>query len=281
MPANRKTIPIIINAVVFIAMEIAALHMLTNNDKLQNILISEKVHGFMAKAWGGSESVRRYFSLAKENENLAQENFVLSQKLRRYQAADETTNVRNAYTSISKMIGYEYTPASIVKISRNKQHNYIIIGKGSNQGILPKSGIISRNGVVGIVDAVDKEYSYALSFMNNEISISARLGKEGAVGPLVWDGKSTDGALLKEIPLQCKFHPGDTIYTSGYSSIFPADIPLGVTGESRIVNGATNEIKIKLFQDFSTLRYVTVVTNVGAKEMEYLEKKEEPATTKK
>jgi rod shape-determining protein MreC len=87
--------------------------------------------------------------------------------------------------------------------------------------------------------------------------------------------------LLKEIPLQCKFHPGDTIYTSGYSSIFPADIPLGVTGESRIVNGATNEIKIKLFQDFSTLRYVTVVTNVGAKEMEYLEKKEEPATTKK
>ena len=88
---------------------------------------------------------------------------------------------------------------------------------------------------------------------------------------MVWDGKHIDGALLREIPLQYKFDEGDTVYTSGYSSIFPPDIPLGVTGDTRIVNGATYEVKIKLFQDFSALRYVTIVTNSDIREIEDLE----------
>ena len=128
--------------------------------------------------------------------------------------------------------------------------------------------------VVGIVDAVGKHYSYALSFMNTDFSLSARLGREGAVGPLVWDGKTSGGAILKEIPLQYKFAPGDTVYTSGFSSIFPADIPIGLTGESRIVNGATYDINVRLLQDVGAVRYVTLVNNVGRQEIETLEEEE-------
>jgi rod shape-determining protein MreC len=61
------------------------------------------------------------------------------------------------------------------------------------------------------------------------------------------------------------------VYTSGYSSIFPPDIPLGTTGDSRIVNGATYEIEISLFEDFGALRYVTVVENMGREEIKSLE----------
>ena len=162
-----------------------------------------------------------------------------------------------------------------MKLSRNKQHNYFILNKGSEDGISAQSGVITGNGIVGIIDAVDKHYSYGLSFMNSGVSISARLGNEGAIGPLVWDGISSDGAILKEIPLQYKFAPGDTVWTSGFSSIFPADIPLGVAGESRIVNGAVNEIKVKLFQSFSALRFVTIAVNNGRDEILFLESLEE------
>src|SRR5574344_1234788 len=96
MPANRNIIPSIINAVIFIVLEITALNMLNNNEKLQNIWISGKIHNFMAKAWGGSESVRRYFNLSKENEDLAQENFALSQKIRKYQAYIELNHINEA-----------------------------------------------------------------------------------------------------------------------------------------------------------------------------------------
>ena len=125
------------------------------------------------------------------------------------------------------------------------------------------------------MDAVSPHYSYAISFLNTELFISARLGESGAVGPLAWDGTSSDGAILKEIPLQFKFEPGDTVYTSGYSSIFPPDIPIGVAGESKIINGATNEIKVRLFQNHKALKYVTVVGNTRAEEIEAIENQEE------
>ena len=139
----------------------------------------------------------------------------------------------------------------------------------------PQSGVITSSGIVGIVDAVDKHYSYGMSFMNTGISISARLGNEGAVGPLTWDGITMDGAVLKEIPLQYKYSPGDTVWTSGNSMLFPPDIPLGIAGSSKVVNGAVNEIEVELFQSFAALRYVTVVSNSGREEIMYLENLEE------
>ncbi len=71
-----------------------------------------------------------------------------------------------------------------------------------------------------------------------------------------------------------EFQPGDTVFTSGFSSIFPPDVPLGTTGESRIVNGATYEIEISLFEDFGSLRYVTIVENLGRREIRDLEKEQ-------
>ena len=86
-----------------------------------------------------------------------------------------------------------------------------------------------------------------------------------------WDGRSSRGAILSEIPHHIGISPGDTVYTSGYSTIFPPDIPLGTTGESRLVNGATYEIKVTLFEDFSRLRYVTIVNHTGKEELKELE----------
>ena len=65
-----------------------------------------------------------------------------------------------------------------------------------------------------------------------------------------------------------------TVYTSGFSSIFPPDIPLGITGASRIVNGSSYEIKVTLFEDFSALRYVMVVENLNKEELKSLEDKQ-------
>jgi hypothetical protein len=53
--------------------------------------------------------------------------------------------------------------------------------------------------------------------------------------------------------------------------MFPADIPLGITGASKIVNGATYEIEISLFEDMSSLRYAIIVDNLDNDEIETLE----------
>lgn len=270
-----KIITILFNAAIFIILEVAALGMLRSS-KAQDFFVSKGAHAFMAKIWGSTQAVKYYFSLKQANEELAAQNFALNQELQAWMQYAEEAKRDSLTRSFEDIAGFHYMSASIVKISRNKQHNYLILGQGSEDGVVPRSGIITPQGVIGIVDAVGKHYSYAISFMNTDFSLSARLGREGAVGPLVWDGKSSGGAILKEIPLQYRFEPGDTVYTSGFSSIFPADIPIGLTGTSRIVNGATYEINVSLLQNVGAARYVTLVNNVGRQEIETLETEAEP-----
>ena len=260
----------LINAAIFIILEVAALNMLRHNGTMQGIWLSKGAHAVMSAVWGGSQSIADYFSLGKRNDALAQENFDLRLRLAQLEAVSGA-----AGTDIPKAQGtagnYRYIHAEIAKISNNTQHNYMIIDKGSDDGVTEGSGVITGRGAVGVIDAVSHKYSYARSFRNHEMSISARLGRQGAVGPLNWDGKRGDGAVLKEIPLHMAFEPGDTVFTSGFSSIFPPDIPLGAVGQAKIVNGATYEIEVTLFEDFGALRYVTVVDNLGKEEIKTLE----------
>ena len=271
---QRKTSTILSTAAAFILLEAVAVYMLFHNGELQKQWIGNASHTVMAKLWGSSEKVKNYFSLKKINDALSEENIALNEELERYRNAEHQALAQRMTDSLKYSDDYIFTPATIVKMSRGRQHNYFIINKGYEDGIVPQSGIITGKGVIGLVDAVEKHYSFGLSFMNSNICISARMGHDGAVGPLSWDGFSTKGANLEEIPLQYEFAPGDSIWTSGYSSIFPPDIPLGVVRGSKIVNGAVNEINVELFEDFSALRYVTVVQNAGRDEILNLEQLE-------
>ena len=279
MARSRSVGARILCAAVFILLETAAIVMLNHNNSMQRLWTMRLSHGFMAKAWGFTQKVRGYFSRAGQNEELALENHRLREMIREYEDAAKATDI--SLQSVTRDDGFVYTPAQIIKSGTNSQHNYLILDKGSEDGIVQNSGIISSKGVIGIVDAVSRHYSYAISFLNTEVNISSRLGGTGAVGPLAWDGKNTDGAILKEIPLQYRYSPGDTVYTSGYSVIFPPDIPLGTAGDASIINGATNEITVNLFQDYAALKFVTIVWNTRAAEIEALEQTREDKDNKR
>ena len=271
---RRRTITgTLINTAVFILLEIAALGMLRHGDSLQDLFISRAAHGFLGYFWGVSENIADYASLRTETRHLAEEILRLTETITRLEEEAAAAAARDSADYTTAWRGkYEFIPAEVIKNSVNKQHNYLIIGKGSDDGVRPQTGIITSRGVIGIVDAVSRHYSYAISFLNSDSSISARIGKDGAAGPMAWDGKGSGNALLREIPLQVKFEEGDTVYTSGFSTIFPPDIPIGRITGSRIVNGATFEIKVSLFQDFSSVRHVCLVRNRDLDEIMSLEK---------
>ena len=261
-------------AAIFIALEVAAVAMLTKSAPLQNIWINRASHRVMASLWGSGETLRNHFSMEKQNAILSEENARLNNILKYYEGQEDLLHEIDA-SSIIKAKGFTYTPATIVKVSRNTAHNYIILNKGSEDGIHPHSGIITPQGVVGIVDAVGKHHAYGLTLMNSNISVSSRVGDTGIVGPLVWDGRESNSAFLKDIPLHYTVNPGDTIYTSGFSIIFPPDIPIGVAGTSKIADGSTQQVNVTLFQDFSSLRYVTVAENLERAEILALEEEKE------
>jgi len=250
--------------------------LLRSGSPLQDIWVNRASHRVMAFLWGSGETVRSRMQLEEMNEALLAENTRLQERLRGYEAQEER-QAEWDHLPDSLPNTYRYTPATVVKMSRNRTHNYIILNKGSEDGIRPQSGIISDRGVVGVVEAVGKHYSYGLTLMNPALSVGARLGSTSLVAPLSWDGHNSDRAILRDLPAHQTIAPGDTVRTSGFSTIFPPDIPIGVTGDSRIVNGSTREVTIELFQDFSRLRYVTIAENLGRTEIRALEAEGEGA----
>lgn len=266
MAQGRKTSSLLICAATFILMEVAALALLHGTSALQNIWINRASHRVMALLWGSGETLRSHFRLERLNEELQAENARLQELLLAYER-QEAGRAELERAGTPPKSTYRYIPATVVKMSRNRTRNYIILDKGSEDGIRPQSAIISNRGVVGIVEAVDRHYSYGLTLMNPDMSVGARIGGTDVVAPLSWDGIHSDGAVVRNIPPHYAIEPGDTVRTSGYSTIFPPGIPIGTTGQTRLVDGSTRQVDVTLFQDFATVRYVTVVDNLERAEI--------------
>ena len=75
--------------------------------------------------------------------------------------------------------------------------------------------------------------------------------------------------MLEELPRHVVFANGDTIVTSGYSSVFPEGIMVG-TIVNRLEANDDNfySLKIKLSTDFSRLSTVRAIKNSMKEELE-------------
>ena len=270
---RRKSSAIVISAAIFILLEVAAIAMLHSSSVLQDIWLNRASHRVSASLWGGGNRIVGYFRLNSTNKALQEENARLGEELRKYREAEKSEE----YISGAGVAddGFDYIFARIVKMGTNSQRNYIIVDKGLLDGVGPDCGVVTPEGVVGVIDAADSHLAYGRTLMNPSMHVSVRIGRDGVAGPLSWNGRSSKGAVLSGIPLGYKAEVGDTLWTSGYSAIFPAEIPVGVVTGSSTRSGATQDVQVDLLQDFRALDYVTVVRNRNRASIEALEQKAE------
>jgi len=132
-------------------------------------------------------------------------------------------------------------------------------------------GVITQNGVVGVIVGVSDNFSTAISLLNIDMKLSARLKRTEYFGSFYWDGRNPRQGILSDIPLHVNLTKGDTIVTSGYSAIFPPDIILGTIESFDTRQGNFYTIRADLTADFSKLNHVWVVDNYSTAERHELE----------
>ena len=259
----------------FIAIEAICIAMASSNGIVQQYTIVGKVRDIQAVIWNAGNRIKAYSGLKMVNSDLAAQNQMLvEENIKLRQQISEIKGEALADSLLASGFlsdnSFQYDWAKVIKNSSNTPHNFIIINKGKKDGITEDMGVITPNGVVGIIRAVGNNHAYIHSLLNTKQHVSAKIGNNNAFGPLSWDGNSVDYATLNEIPQHVTVTPGDTVYTSGYSSFFPPDIPVGTAESSKIVNGMHRAVKVKLLQDFRLLDYVIVVKNNNFQEIEKL-----------
>jgi rod shape-determining protein MreC len=132
--------------------------------------------------------------------------------------------------------------------------------------------VTSPEGVAGIIVSSSDNFSVAMSLLNLDFKLSARIKSNGYFGSLTWDGRDYRYAVLNEIPQHVIIYKGDTIETTGYSAIFPEGKLVGVISDFDKSGGDFYKIKVLLSTDFKKLNYVNVISNLRKKEQEELEK---------
>lgn len=270
MWGKSPVIKFLITLLLFLTLEVISISFISNESVFQQAKISGVVVKLRSVMDGFTSGVKYYFGLQDVNDMLVKENLRLLKENERLKTRLSPEASLSSKTSLSA--DYAYIPAKIIANSTNKMHNYIILNKGSSHGVKKDMGVISSVGVVGVVSAVSERYSYVISFLNINQSVSAKISTSGAFGPMVWEGRRSDYALLKEIPFHIDFMVGDTVVTSGFSTLFPPDIPLGTVRKSSVTKGSYHEIQVKLFQNFNSLHYVNIVVNNNKDELDFIQR---------
>ncbi|MHB1921427.1 MAG: rod shape-determining protein MreC [Chitinophagaceae bacterium] len=260
------------NFLFFLFLEIICLGMVVKNNNLQGTAWLNSTNKISSRLFTQFNNLQYYFQLKATNERLVKQNQRLLNLLPSSFDAMDTLQKIVADTALHQK--FLYRQAKVVNNSVNNLTNYITIHRGSNQGVQPNMGVISTDGVVGIVRSVSPHYAVVMSLLNKETRISARL-KSGESGTVSWDGENAAFALLKGIPKTSSIHLGDTVWTSGYSTLFPAGIPIGYI--SQFSEKSTSNfyvIRIRLATHFYTLQYVYVIEDLMGDEQKNLESTE-------
>ena len=255
----------------FLFLEVGALVLVFNYNSFQKSKFLNSSNYVSASFYNSVHSVLQYFELKRVNTALADENAYLRTQLELQNENIEidTDSIHLGY--IESDSTYRFTPAKIISNSVNKQQNYITLNRGSKHGIKPDQGILSSQGIVGVITSVSESYSSGLSLLNPRWSVSAKLKNSGYYGSLAWDGEDYQIADLLEIPFHVELAVGDSIVTSGYSSIFPEGLMIGVIDEFEQPSGENYyDIKVRLSANFKAIRYVEVIENMKRDELETL-----------
>ncbi len=207
---------------------------------------------------------KEYFSLKKQNEALINENKKLKEIILNKESVDDLNS--------KEKFKFEIINAKIIKNNIKSSRNFIILNKGKSDGVEVEMGVISSNGIVGIVNSVSENYSNIISVLNRDLSINAKHKISNAFGSLNWNGIKPERLQLFDIASINNLNIGDTIVTGGMSTYFPEDILIGTIADYEIIKeNGYYKIEIDLSNSIGNLNTVYIINNKHKDEIKVIE----------
>ena len=206
-----------------------------------------------------------YLSLKKTNDYLILENAKLHTLLQNNETFVDSSLLRNK--------NFNYIAAKVINNSVKKRNNFITLNKGLKNGIKNGMGVMTNQGVIGIIHSVSKNYALAISLLHNKSAIGIFLKKNMHTAILKWEGFDYRTATIRDLPIHIPLNIGDTIITNSYSNIYPEGINIGTISDFKKNDDGFYTINVNLFEDFNNLRYVYVIHSKESEEQLILESK--------
>jgi len=216
-----------------------------------------------------SSTVSDYFDLKYQNELL--QNQIATQfqnsTIGTLLVSGDTIELKDT----SRKSLYDVIPAQVVYNTTYKANNVFVINKGGNHGIHKNMGVISSEGLAGLVLKSTTNYSIVMSLLNTNMTVIPNIHGMEYYTKLLWVNEAPNVMRISGINKLEKLKIGDEVKTGKSSMLYPSGISLGrITKLDKNPKSQYYETEIETATNFRSLEYVFVIINRDIDQMEAL-----------
>ncbi len=153
-----------------------------------------------------------------------------------------------------------YLAASVIGRDPSPFLQYVIINRGSDDGLRRGMPVVTQQGLVGRISKVTAGAATVQLISDAAAKVNVRVEPSRAQALL--QGQITGEVSLDMIPQAAKVQVGDLVLTSGLGGNYPDNILIGqITGVRRRDYDIFQQASVQPVVDFSQLEIVLVITN--------------------
>jgi len=154
----------------------------------------------------------------------------------------------------------QYRAATVIGYDTSPFLKYVIINRGSDDGLRRGLPVVTYQGLVGRVAAVTAGAARVQLITDPASHINVRVQPSQAEA--VVNGQVTGDVSLENIPQDASVQTGDLILTSGLGGNYPPNIIIGqITGVRKRDYDLFQTASVQLVVDYSHLEIVLVIIN--------------------
>ena len=261
-PRSIRTLAISLAAIGILALALSGVF-----TSLSRLVLSPltSIQTWVSQQYQGMES---FISASRDIREIRQQNTGLEVENARMQAQIvELQQQLVEYEILSALLEFaranpenKYIGASVIGRDPSPFLNYIIINRGSDDGLKRGMPVVTQNGLAGRVVQVTASGARVSLITDPATKINIRI--EPSRSAAVLSGSITGDLTLEQIPQEADVNPGNLILTSGLGGNYPANIIIGqITSVKSRENALFQSASVQPVTDFYDLNIVLVITN--------------------
>lgn len=246
--------------ITLIVLEFICFYLIINFNSSQREIWLETVSVYTGSVNENVSSIGGYMNLKAKVDSL-------NERIAHYKQATEgmyiaTSAQVDSIRDDSLRQRYLYRTAEVVNRSPYSPYNTCIINRGRQDSIKIGQGVVGDIGLLGIVTAVSDEHARVMTMLHRDVRLTAGL-KNNYFGTLRWEGKDPRFLRLDDLKDYVPLSKGDTVYTTGYSSVFPSGLPIGTISTAEKLPGTGNwQLIVELLRDPLQMRNVFAIQDL-------------------
>lgn len=264
------------NNLLFLVLLALSLFLTVQSHSFQKSKFINSANFLTGGVYSWTSNLENYFNLEQYNSQLLEENRRLRTKL--HMESDSITEPLELAIADSVSLDsilkadYRIRTAKVINNNFSGQNNYITIKAGRKDSITSDMGVITSEGIVGIIENLSSSYATVISLLNTNSRINAQLKNSEHYGTLIWEGEDPNLVQLIDVPRLAPVAKGDTIITGGRSLIFPKGVPVGTIEDYALDQSESYyTIDIRLFNDMTSIGHVYIIEHTEKEEIRALE----------